>query len=60
MPYSTPKVDDPGYWRFLALNTRKLAKDVNEEKSKSIIIHISMQYEELAHLAEKRGRSRSS
>ena len=51
-----PRVDDPGYWRFRAENSRQLAKEVEEAEAKSIVLNIAQEYEHLARLAEERRR----
>jgi hypothetical protein len=51
-----PKVDDPGYWRFRAKNTRELAEGVKEENERAIILNVAAQYEQLASMAEERRR----
>ena len=35
------RVDDPGYWRFRAHNTRQMAKEMKEGEAKDIILKIA-------------------
>jgi hypothetical protein len=49
-----PRVDDPGYWRIRAENTRKLATGMKVGDAKTILLNIAEQYERLARLAEQR------
>jgi hypothetical protein len=51
----SPRVDDPGYWRIRAENTRKLATGMKPSDAKTILLNIAEQYEHLARLAEQRG-----
>jgi hypothetical protein len=48
-----PRVDDPGYWRFRAANTRGLAKESTDETSKTLLAKISEAYDALAQNAER-------
>jgi hypothetical protein len=50
-----PRVDDPGYWRFRAANTRELAKESTDEMSKTLA-KIAESYDALAQSAEERRR----
>ena len=51
-----PRVDDPGYWRFRAANTRELAKESTDETSKTLLAKIAEAYDALAQNAEDRRR----
>jgi hypothetical protein len=51
-----PRVDDPGYWRFRAANTRELAKESTDEMSKTLLGKIAETFDALAQNAEERRR----
>ena len=51
-----PRVDDPGYWRFRATNTRELAKESTDETSKTLLAKIAETFDALAQNAEERRR----
>ncbi len=46
------RVDDPGYWRFRAHNTRQMAKEMKAGEAKDIILKIAEEYEIAAQLTE--------
>ena len=52
----TPRVYDPGYWRFRAANTRQLVNESKDESSKTVLLKIAEAYEALAQRAEERRR----
>ena len=55
-----PRVDDPGYWRFRAANTRELANETKDENSKMVLLQIAESYEALAQRAEELRRKPES
>ena len=52
---TAPLVDDPGYWRIRAENTRRLATGMKPGEAKTILLDIAERYERLARLAEEQG-----
>jgi hypothetical protein len=48
-----PRVDDPGYWRFRANNTRQLAQDMKQGEAQAIVLKIAEEYELVASLTEE-------
>ena len=56
----TPRVDDPGYWRFRAANTRQLAEESTDEMSKMVLGKIAEAYDAVAQRAEERRRKLDS
>jgi hypothetical protein len=51
-----PRVDDPGYWRFRANNTRQLAQDMKQGEAQAIVLKIAEEYDLVAKLTEERLR----
>jgi hypothetical protein len=54
MPGTSTSIATPKHWHERAEETRAMAAQMSDKKSKSMMLHIAESYEKLAKRAEKR------